>query len=72
MRKYHHQVPAPKLWTSKDIAARAGVTTESVRVWSHRDDFPEPAGIIGHIRVWVAADVEAWIAEHRPGQDSAT
>ncbi|MDT3441312.1 helix-turn-helix domain-containing protein [Pseudofrankia sp. BMG5.37] len=58
----------PKLWTSKDIAARLDVSSERVRQLSHRDDFPPPVGEVGHIRVWSEEDVEQWISEKRPGQ----
>ncbi|OAA23581.1 hypothetical protein UG55_103515 [Frankia sp. EI5c] len=56
----------PKLWTSKDVAGRLKVSSERVRQLSHRDDFPEPVGEVGHIRVWAENDVEEWIAKNRP------
>lgn len=51
---------------SGDIAARLGVTRERARQLSHRADFPAPTKTIGTLRAWRSADVEAWIAEHRP------
>ena len=56
----------PQLWTTKDIGARLGTSRERARQLSHGEDFPAPAGQVGHIRVWSSADVEAWIADHRP------
>jgi predicted DNA-binding transcriptional regulator AlpA len=56
----------PQLWTTKDIAARLGVSRERARQLSHGDDFPRPAGQVGHIRVWSADAIEEWIKEHRP------
>jgi hypothetical protein len=65
-------VVVPKLWTSKDIAERLGVSSERVRQLSHRADFPAPVGEVGHIRVWSADDIEAWITEYRPDQAKGT
>ena len=70
VRKYDAAMGIAKLWTTKDIAARLEVSSETVRVLSHRPGFPEPAGQVGHIRVWSADDVERWISEHRPDKAS--
>jgi predicted DNA-binding transcriptional regulator AlpA len=55
------------LWTTGDIATRLGVSTERARQLTHRDTFPAPVGAARHIRLWRAADIEAWITQHRPG-----
>jgi hypothetical protein len=50
------------------LGVRLGVTSERARQLTHRDDFPKPVVQLRHVRAWKAADVEAWIAEHRPGR----
>ncbi len=56
-----------ELMTTGDIAERMGVTRERVRQLSHREDWPAPSRVIGELRAWRRDDVEAWIAQHRPG-----
>lgn len=36
---------------------------------SRRPDFPEPKVRHPRYRLWDDAEVEAWIAEHRPSED---
>lgn len=57
-----------RLMGTAEIADRLGVTparvnqiTDSVRL-----RFPAPLARLRMGQVWLAADVEAWIAEHRP------
>ena len=58
------------LLSTGDIAARLGVTRQwAVKKAVNRDDFPAPAQQTGRTRLWRAADVETWIAEHRPDAD---
>jgi hypothetical protein len=59
-------VPDERLWSTGDVARRLGVSTERARQLSHRDDFPAHVQQARHIRLWRAADVEAWIGAHRP------
>jgi len=59
-----------ELWTTGDIAARLGISTERARQLTHREEFPEPVGAAKHIRFWRADRVEEWITRHRPNQAS--
>jgi len=33
---------------------------------TRRPSFPAPAGTADHMRIWIKADVDAWLAAHRP------
>ncbi|WP_239341746.1 AlpA family transcriptional regulator [Frankia sp. CiP3] len=57
-----------QLWSTGDIAQRLKISTERARQLSHRAGFPAHVQQARHIRLWRAADVEAWISEHRPGR----
>lgn len=43
-----------------------GVTRARVYQITQRRGFPEPVAVLEMGSVWLAEDVEAWIAEHRP------
>lgn len=47
-----------------------GVSTTRATQIVSRPGFPAPVAVVasGRVRVWDRADVEAWIAEHRPTQ----
>jgi hypothetical protein len=57
--------PEP-LWTTADIARRLGLSQERARQIANSGGFPPPRFRHGLARFWVVADIEAWIAEHRP------
>lgn len=44
-----------------DIARLLGCSRQYVvQTVVHRKDFPEPYGLAGDVRVWLASDVEKW------------
>lgn len=48
-----------------EIAVRLGVSKRYARELAARKGFPDPTRL--HMgQVWTTADVEAWIAKHRP------
>lgn len=49
-----------------EIQARLGISRQWTYVLIGRRSFPEPVAELGMGKVWLAEDVEAWIAEHRP------
>ncbi|GIF04573.1 hypothetical protein Asi03nite_21110 [Actinoplanes siamensis] len=49
-----------------DITRRLGVSTTRAKQLMARPNFPEPFDELPVGRIWLAADVEAWISEHRP------
>jgi prophage regulatory protein len=49
-----------------DIARRLGVSRNRAQQLMARSSFPDPFDELPVGRIWLAADVEAWIAEHRP------
>ena len=58
--------PGPDPMTTGDIGRRLGVSRTRAAQLAARPDFPRPARTVGRVRVWHAADIEAWIAVHRP------
>lgn len=58
-----------RLMGTAEIAERLGVTPARVNQLtdSVRRGFPRPLARLKMGQVWLAQDVEAWIAEHRPG-----
>ncbi|WP_162233186.1 helix-turn-helix transcriptional regulator [Protofrankia coriariae] len=58
----------PQFWTTSDIAARLGISRERARQLTKTGAFPLPAarGLQGAVPFWHPADVENWIAIHRP------
>jgi predicted DNA-binding transcriptional regulator AlpA len=64
-------VAAPKVMGLAEIAQRLGISKSYARELSGRRGFP--AGTkLKQGWVWTTADVEAWIAKHRPRQDSSS
>ncbi|MEV6348579.1 DNA-binding protein [Actinoplanes sp. NPDC051851] len=49
-----------------EIRMRLGCSRQRINQLASRPDFPAPAAEIRRGRVWLEADIEAWIAEHRP------
>ena len=50
-----------KLLGVADIARLLGITRQRVEQLAQRDDFPEPAGLVGgRRRVWHEADIRRW------------
>jgi hypothetical protein len=49
-----------------EIADRLGVTRQRVQQLIARPDWPTPYEVLAMGKVWLAEDVERWIAEHRP------
>ncbi len=52
----------------QEIRARLGYSRQHVGVIINSKGFPDP--VVSYLamgRIWLAEDVEAWIAEHRPG-----
>jgi hypothetical protein len=49
-----------------EIASRAAVEPNTVRVWTHRHaDFPRPILALAMGQIWRWAEVEAWLKSHR-------
>ncbi|GGM26615.1 DNA-binding protein [Micromonospora yangpuensis] len=61
-----------RLVGSAEIRAMlGGVYRQRVyQITSHRS-FPEPVAHLQMGNVWLTEDVEAWLAEHRPGLDES-
>jgi len=59
---------APRVVGLAEIAQRLGISKTYARELSQRRSFP--AGTkLSQGWVWTTADVEAWIAKHRPAKD---
>jgi prophage regulatory protein len=54
-----------------EIGARLRLSKTRTTVIINRKGFPEPQATLAMGKVWLGADVEAWIAEHRPHLDEA-
>jgi predicted DNA-binding transcriptional regulator AlpA len=52
-----------------EIAERLRVTRQRVYQITNRKGFPDPIAHLSMGQVWDTADVERWIAEHRPELD---
>lgn len=52
-----------------EIQQRLRLSRQRTYVLINRRDFPAPRWQLAMGQVWDAADVEAWIAEHRPHLD---
>lgn len=50
----------------QEIADRLGFSRQYTWVVIGRKGFPDPAYTLGMGRIWLAEEVEQWIAEHRP------
>jgi prophage regulatory protein len=53
-----------------EIAVRLGVVRQRVYQLVNRKGFPDPIASLTMGQVWLADDVEEWIAEHRPELDA--
>jgi predicted DNA-binding transcriptional regulator AlpA len=62
-----------ELVSRTEIAAVYGVTDNAVDKWTRSGEFPEPRVTLtyprGAYRRWDAAEVSAWVAEHRPARN---
>lgn len=58
-----------KLMALAEISQRLGVSPTRVKQLFKRPDWPIPYDQLGVGRIWLAADIEAWIAEHRTPVD---
>lgn len=56
------------LWSSKDLAERLGVSTETLRYWRERGDGP-PWLRVGKLIKYSPGDVEKWLAESSDHRD---
>jgi predicted DNA-binding transcriptional regulator AlpA len=54
-----------------EVALLLGMDARRAYAITKRRDFPTPAAQVTGGRIWLAADIEAWIAEHRPPPDQA-
>ncbi|MEU0652069.1 N-6 DNA methylase [Streptomyces albogriseolus] len=62
--------PAGPLVTGAEIARLAGVTRAAVSNWRRRyEDFPSPAGGSANSPLYALAEVQAWLAKQRKGQE---
>lgn len=48
-----------------EIARRLGLSRQRVQQLSERDDWPDPYDELAMGRVWLIADIEAWITRQR-------
>lgn len=55
-----------KLMALGEIITRLGVSPTRAKQLMARPSFPAEFDELAVGRIWLAADVEAWIAEHRP------
>jgi prophage regulatory protein len=54
------------LMGAREIEARLGVSRQRVQQLVAREDWPKPYDELAMGKVWRIADVEAWVALHRP------
>ena len=60
-------VKALRIVGAHEIRVRLGrVSRQRVYQITSRADFPKPVADLAQGKVWLADDVEAWIATHRP------
>jgi predicted DNA-binding transcriptional regulator AlpA len=52
-----------------EIRERLGVGKSRVYQIVNSKGFPEPVAHVSGVTIWLAKDVEAWIAKHRPPKD---
>ncbi|MEV6306490.1 DNA-binding protein [Actinoplanes sp. NPDC051861] len=55
-----------RLMSVAEIARRLGVGRTWAGRLTRRDGFPAPFDELACGRIWLAGDVEIWIAKHRP------
>lgn len=56
----------PRLMGQQEIRERLGYSRQHTANLIGQKGFPDPAYELAMGRIWLAADVEAWIREHRP------
>jgi prophage regulatory protein len=56
----------PRLMGQQEIRERLGYSRQHTAMLIGQKGFPDPAYVLGMGRIWLAEEVEAWIAEHRP------
>jgi predicted DNA-binding transcriptional regulator AlpA len=49
-----------------EIRERLGVSKSRVHQLVREKGFPEPYAVVSGTTIWLASDVEAWIAKRRP------
>ncbi|MBO3744165.1 helix-turn-helix transcriptional regulator [Actinoplanes flavus] len=58
-----------RLMDAHEIRVRLGnLSPQRVYQITNKASFPKPVAVLGAGKIWLADDVEAWIAEHRPSQ----
>ena len=65
MRMQDESVP---LVGAHEIRAMLGVSRQRVQQLATRPDFPRPFAELAQGKVWVLADIQAWISVYRAGQ----
>jgi len=55
-----------ELMGTVEIRERLGVSKARVHQIVREKGFPEPYAKVSGVTIWLAADVEAWIAKNRP------
>jgi predicted DNA-binding transcriptional regulator AlpA len=58
-----------ELMGAQEIRKRLGVSRQRTDQIVARPDFPKPIATLAMGRIWRTADVEKWIAKHRPYLD---
>jgi prophage regulatory protein len=56
----------PRLMGQQEIRERLGYSRQHTAVLINAKGFPDPVVELAMGRIWLAADVEAWIAANRP------
>jgi len=60
-------VKAIRIIGAHEIRIRlGGVSRQRVYQITNRPDFPKPLADLAQGKVWLADDIDAWIASHRP------
>ncbi len=63
--------PGPhRLVGAHEIRGLLGVSRQRVYQLATRPDFPEPIAELTQGKIWVLADIEAWIGAYRAGKES--
>ncbi|WP_239124594.1 DNA-binding protein [Actinoplanes utahensis] len=55
-----------RLMGAAEIARRLGMGRTRAKVYMNRPDWPDPLDELEMGRIYWAADIEVWIAQHRP------
>jgi prophage regulatory protein len=58
-----------RIMGAKEIQDRLSVSRQRTYILINRRDFPAPRWKLAMGQVWLADDVEAWIAQNRPELD---